>query len=62
MLKIDVSDIFLFVGICLLIAGCYLVTMPLALIVAGVLFIAYAAILERAKCLQANVQKPEQRA
>jgi uncharacterized membrane protein len=64
-MKIDVSDLLLIIGIILLLYGCYLVAMSLALIVAGVLFIAYAAILERAKCIQASTQKPtgtEQRA
>jgi hypothetical protein len=51
-MKIDVSDLILIVGIILLIYGCYLVAIPLALIVAGVLFITYAAILERAKCVR----------
>lgn len=53
-MKIDLSDVLLILGVCLLLYGCYLVTMPLALIVAGVLFIAYAAILERSQALQAS--------
>lgn len=53
-MKIDVSDLLLITGIITLLYGCYLVTIPLALIVAGVLMIAYAAILERSQALQAS--------
>jgi hypothetical protein len=51
-MKIDVSDLLLIVGVVLLLYGCYLVAISLALIVAGCLFITYAAILERAKCVR----------
>jgi uncharacterized membrane protein len=57
-MKIDVSDLLLITGIITLLYGCYLVTMPLALIVASVLMIAYAAILERSQALKASKEQP----
>lgn len=41
------TDLLFFIGACSIVAGCYLLSLPAALIVAGALIAAFAVTLER---------------